>query len=114
LLGGKDLLKGLVDEIGNTNDVGATTARVLDNVAIQSGSTPLNLPLLPIDEDVDESTSEIIENVISEDENAPSTEQENMEGNLESGGPEIGKTEEQIAGEDEPVIDDDYDLDEIP
>jgi hypothetical protein len=114
LLGGKDLLKGLVDEIGNTNDVGATTARVLDNVAIQSGSTPLNLPLLPIDEDVDESTSEIIENVINEDDNAPSTEEENIEGNLESGGPEIGKTEEQIAGEDEPVIDDDYDLDEIP
>jgi len=114
LLGGKDLLKGLVDEIGNTDNVGTTTARVLDNAAIQSGSTSLNLPLLPIDEDVDESTSEIIENVISEDEETSAPEEENIEGNLESGEPEIGKTEEQIAGQDDPVVEDDYDLDEIP
>ncbi len=105
LLGGKDLLKGLTSEIGETS-----TARYLGQNVVPAGSAPLNLPLLSIDDEA----SEIIDRAAEE---PGEVVEGTMKGNLESAELEIGKTEEQIAGENEPVMDDnDYteEMDEIP
>lgn len=113
LLGGKDLLKGLIDG-DDSGDVGSTY-QVLSAAAEQTASTPLNLPLLPIDEPNAEA-SEIIERAASDEveiEGAEGIEgTESIEG---AGDLEIGKTEDQIAGELETVYEpDDDEMDDIP
>lgn len=109
LLGGKDLLKGLVSEIGETS-----TSRYLGENVLPASSTPLNLPLLTIDDEA----SDIIDKAAEEPEEVVEGNIEsNIEGNLESTELQIGKTEDQIAGESESVMEDNEysdDMDEIP
>ncbi len=106
VLGGKELLKGFVDGVNGTEGIGSSAFKSL--AAAGNGiSSPLNLPLLAIDEPNDEA-SEIIEEAIKDDE-------QEIEGT--GGGKEvqIGKTAEQIAGENETVLDDDEaEIDMIP
>jgi hypothetical protein len=102
LLGGKDLLKGLIE----SDSMGSTSYNVLSAAANRSISSPLNLPLLQIDEPSAEA-SEIIDRAINDD--------EDMNGIKGSSDIELGKTEDQIAGELETVYtDSDDDLDDIP
>jgi hypothetical protein len=107
LLGGKDLLKGLMDGVNGTDGVGSATFRNMSSGAGRGISSPLNLPLLSLD-DPNAEASEMIENAIAEDE---------REVNGMGGGKEvqIGKTAEQIAGENEPVLNiEDTEMDVIP
>ncbi len=105
LLGGKDLLKGIIGGDG----MSGPTFNVLSQAPNRVGATPLDLPLLNIDEPGGEA-SEIIERAAS------------GEGEIEgahpvegAGGVEIGKTEDQIAGELETLYDQgDEDFDDIP
>ena len=106
LLGGKDLLKGLVDEVGAIENVGSTTYNVLSAASDRIGSSPLNLPLLQVD-DPDPEASEIIERAIVDN--------EDIDGIKGSPEVDLGKSEEQIAGEIESVYEDnDDEMDDIP
>lgn len=106
LLGQKDLLKGLIegdDEIG--------TYEVLSASAEDSEATPLDLPLLPIDETNPEA-SEIIESAASDD-------MEGLESIADTGETEPGISEDQTASETEPVYEpeddeDEFEISEIP
>lgn len=105
LLGGKELLKGLVDGVDGTKGIGSSTYKSLA-AAGRGISSPLNLPLLAIDEPNAEA-SEIIERAITDD------------GDITGMGSgkevQIGKTAEQIAGENETIInDEDSEMDMIP
>ena len=101
LLGGKDLLKGIIEG----DDVGSTFTSI-SSASTNGISAPLNLPLLNIDEPNAEA-SEIIERAASDE--------VDMEGvETISGDVDLGKTEDQIAGELESIYDDEDDLDDIP
>jgi hypothetical protein len=151
---GKDILKGFGDteEVGSPNN--QQTVKVIERVVREAPpSTPLNLPLLEIDEP-DAEASQIIERALEDNSgydgvsNEPITEteevilpsyneqeivesntqnhkeiesseiyDENNEGNFKgSDEVDLGKSEDQIAGEIESVYednDDDY-IDDIP
>lgn len=105
LLGGKELLKGLVDGVDGTKGIGSSTYKSLA-AAGRGISSPLNLPLLAIDEPNAEA-SEIIERAITDD--------EDITGMGSGKEVQIGKTAEQIAGENETIInDEDSEMDMIP
>lgn len=99
LLGGKDLLKGIIE-----GDSVGSPFKSLASLPSRSLASPLNLPLLSMDEPNSEAAS-IIERAASDE--------------VEIEGPgevEIGKTEAQIAGALETLDNsaDDNDLDDIP
>ena len=105
LLGGKDLLKGLIE---GDEEIGSTY-QVLSSAAEGNATTPLNLPLLNIDEPNPEA-SEIIERAASDEVEIEGTQTIERAGDVD-----LGKTEDQLAGELETVYDgDDDEMDDIP
>ena len=106
--------KDLLSLQGMENNYVGSPLQAIEEISATPGATPLNLPLLQIDEEAEDMIDRAAE---EPEEVVEGTVEGNVEGNLESTDVALGKSEDQIAGENETIMEDDdfeEEMDAIP